>query len=179
MERTISNPIFKDTVTFITTSAESNGKYSEMETWLYSKGGNPMHTHSEFVETFTALEGNLGIMLNGKKIMLSPGESVSIQKGEPHHFFNDSDKPVLFRCVFTPGHTGAENMLRIIYGLARDGQSNRAGVPKSLMTLALVGEIGNSALAGIMRLLNPLLRVLAARARKKGLEQILIQKYCR
>jgi hypothetical protein len=38
MERTIVNPIFKDTVTFIETAAESNGQVSDLELTLLPGG---------------------------------------------------------------------------------------------------------------------------------------------
>ena len=179
MDSTIFNPIFKDTCTFLRTSAETNGKFSEMEVLLGPRGGNPLHIHTAFTETFTALDGNLGLTVNGAKIILKPGETITVQKREIHQFYNEGSEPVKFRLVFTPGHTGAENMLRIMYGLARDGMTNKKGIPKSLMTIAAVGEIGDSALAGLLSWLSPVLKILAARARRRGLDQALMEKYCR
>lgn len=63
-------------------------------------------------------------------IILKPGEKITIQKGEAHRFYNSSNQPIKFNLQFTPGHTGAENMLRILYGLACDGMTNKKGIPK-------------------------------------------------
>jgi hypothetical protein len=38
MKRTIVNPIFKDTVTFLQTSAETNGRITDLEVTLMPKG---------------------------------------------------------------------------------------------------------------------------------------------
>jgi quercetin dioxygenase-like cupin family protein len=179
MQNTIYNPVFQDTARFIRTSAETNGQFSELEVELGPGGGNPLHKHKAFTETFTAIDGNLGLTLNGKKVILRPGETITVQKGDIHQFFNEGTHHIKFRLVFTPGHTGAENMLRILYGLARDGMTNKKGIPKSLMALALAGEIGDTALPGIMSVTSPLFRALAARGRKKGLEKLLLEKYCR
>ena len=178
MKKTIFNPIFKDTCTFLQTSEETNGEYTEIEVTLSPHGGNLLHKHTGFAETFTPIEGNLGPIVNGAKILLKPGEKLTIKQGEVHRFFNPDDLPIKFHLQFTPGHTGAENMLRILYGLAWDGMTNKKGIPKSLTTLAVLGEIGDSSVAGILSWLSPLLKRLAAYARSKGVDKVLLEKYC-
>lgn len=177
MERTIVNPVFHDVVTFVKTSEETHGEYSELEVVLGAGGGNPLHRHTEFAETFIAVQGELGLVVGKTTIFLKPGDEVTVPRGTVHRFFNRNDNAIKFRLLFTPGHTGAENMLRILYGLARDGKTNRKGLP-NLMTIALVGEIGDSNLPGIFSWIAPILKRLAARARRKGLEQLLLEKYC-
>lgn len=177
MERTIFNPIFNDSCTFIKTSEETNGQISEMEVRLGAGGGNPMHRHTGFTETFTAINGNLGLTVKGKKISLKPGETITVQRGEPHQFFNEGDQEVKFHLVFMSGHTGGENMLRIMYGLARDGKTNKKGLP-NLMTIAVVGEMGDSMVTGVLSLLSPILKWMAAKARRQGLDKLLLDKYC-
>ena len=61
MEKVIVNPIFKDTVTFVKTSSESSGKISDMEITLLPGGKNPLHYHKSYSETFTAIDGDLGL----------------------------------------------------------------------------------------------------------------------
>jgi len=177
-ERTIVNPIFKDTCTFLQTSAETNGRFSELEVTLGPGGGNPLHRHTGFTETFTSVEGNLWLSLNGREIVLKPGEKVTVMRGDVHRFYNQGKEEIKFNLVFTPGHTGAENMLRIMYGLAQDGMTDKKGVPKSLITIATVGEIGDSSLAGVLSLLSPILKRIAAYARRKGHDKVLLEKYC-
>jgi quercetin dioxygenase-like cupin family protein len=179
MKRVIVNPVFGDTCTFIKTAAETNHLYSEMEVVLNPQGGNPLHTHSAFTETFRTLEGRLGLRVNGRKIVLLPGESYTVQPGDEHQFFNEESTPVKFNLIFMPGHTGAENMLRIIYGVAADGQADKTGIPKSIMTIALVGQMGDSALTGIMGLINPILRLLSFIGRKQKWDKELLDRYCR
>lgn len=178
MQRTIVNPIFGDTCTFIKTSRETNGEYSHLEVTLAPGGKNPLHTHHSYSETFTCLEGNLSLTVENNEITLLPGESFNIPKGTAHRFLNKTNEAVKFQIVFTPGNTGAENMLRIIYGIACDGKANKDGVPRSISAIALIGEIGDSRLTGIFSLLSPILKLLAARARKNGLEQEFLTRYC-
>lgn len=178
MRREIYNPIFNDRCTFLRTSEETQGMFSEMIVELGGQGKNPMHKHTQFEETFIALEGNLGLNLGARKVILTPGERITVRKREPHCFFNPSNETIKFQLQFTPGHRGAENMLRILYGLAEDGLANDKGVPKSLRTIALLGAMGDTSLTGLHSLLSPLLDYLAVRSREKGLEKMLLAKYC-
>jgi quercetin dioxygenase-like cupin family protein len=156
MQRTIVNPVFGDTCTFIKTSKETNGQYSHLEATLAPGGKNPLHKHRSYSETFTCLEGDLSLTVEDKEVTLHPGDTFTIPKGTAHRFLNRTNKVVKFQVVFTPGNTGAENMLRIIYGLACDGKANKEGVPKSISSIALIGEIGDSRLTGIFSVLSPL-----------------------
>ena len=178
MKKTIVNPIFNDACTFLRTSVDTDGSFSDMMVTLGPYGGNPMHRHSAFSESFMVLEGTLGLMVDGQKMLLRPGEKVTVYKGQSHCFFNPTDSVTKFHLQFTPGHTGAENMLRITYGLAADGMANKKGIPKSLSAIALLCEMGDTSLTGIFSILSPALKVLASRARQKGLEKELLDKYC-
>ncbi len=180
MERTIYNPIFKDTVTFIRTSEETKGRVSEMEVTLGTgiDAGTPPHTHTAFSEIFTAVDGELGVMSNGKKVILKPGETFIVHPGDVHNFYNPGDKPVKFQLQFKPGHTGMENTLRIMYGLARNGETDKKGIPKNLFVTAVLGEMSNTVLTGVLGLIAPLFKLLAVRARKKGIEKELLSRYC-
>lgn len=146
---------------------------------LLPGGKNISHIHKKYSETFTALEGNLGIKAGGKTIILKPGETFTVPIGVVHNFFNPGTETIRYRIVIAPGFEGFEYMLRILYGLARDGKTDKKGFPKSLSHLALVGEIGDTSGAGILVLLAPLLKLLAARARKRGEEQRLMNSYCK
>lgn len=179
MERTIINPIFKDTVTFLTTAAETNGTYSECEVTLMPGGGNPPHIHSRFVEIFTAVQGQLGLKLGKKTLILESGDSFAVPIGTVHNFFNPGSEEILFRIRFEPGFEGFNQMLRILYGLARDGKTNRKGIPKSLAAIAIAGELGDTQLPGLWKIVAPLFRLIAARARRRGFEEELLTTYCR
>ena len=67
MKRTIVNPLFKDTVTFVRTSAESDGTITEAEITLLPGGKNPIHYHKTYSETFTAIDGEAGVDWGRKK----------------------------------------------------------------------------------------------------------------
>ncbi|MBC7921213.1 MAG: cupin domain-containing protein [Ferruginibacter sp.] len=179
MERTIVNPIFKDTVTFVKTAAETNGQVTEMLLTLMPGGSNPLHCHTAYDEKFVAIKGALGLQLADKNCLLQPGQECTVPAGTLHRFYNPTSAEISFRIEFNPGHEGAERMLRIMYGLARDGKTNGQGIPKSLATIALVSEMGDSALPGFFTWIAPILKRMAASARKRGLEKQLLDAYCR
>ncbi|RZK38125.1 MAG: cupin domain-containing protein [Pedobacter sp.] len=180
MKRTIYNPALKETITFNKTSVESGGEYSELEISLEPGGGNPMHYHQSYTELFTAVEGELGLELkNGKKLCLSPGESYLVKKGENHRFFNPGNKRITFTNTVVPGSTGLENTLRILCGLAQDGQYSSANIPKNLYHMGICAIMSDMRLTGIAGLVtSPLVRILANVGRSKGIEMELIDKYC-
>ena len=179
MRRTIVNPIINDSVTFLQTAEESGGKITEAEITLMPKGGNPLHYHKTYSETFTAIDGELGVKLGkkGTKI-LKQGESYTVEPMSPHAFVNPTEKEIKFNIKLKPGHAGFENSLRILYGLAADGLTNDKSIPKSLKHTAIIVCMSDMNVPGLLTLLFPLLKRLARKAKASGEEQRLIEKYC-
>lgn len=179
MKRKIINSVIKDTITFIQTSDETDGATSELELTLMPKGGNFPHYHKAFTETFTAIEGSLGLKLDGNiHKILQVNESYTVFPNQVHSFFNPEDKEIRFNIKITPGHVGFENSLRILYGLAEDGLTNKKSIPKSVNHVAIIGKMSDSYLPGVMNILTPLFNYLAERAKHNGIEKQLVDRYC-
>jgi quercetin dioxygenase-like cupin family protein len=179
MKRKIINSVIKDTITFIQTSEETDGIISEFELTLMPKGSNFSHYHKAFTETFTAMDGPLGLKLDGNHVkILQPNETYSVLPNQVHSFFNPGEKEIKFNIKITPGHKGFEDSLRILYGLAEDGLTDKKSIPKSLSHVAIIGSLSDSYLPGFMKILAPILNYLARRAKQTGLEKQLIEKYC-
>ncbi len=179
MKRTIINPIIKDTVTFLQTSIESDGKVTEAEITLMPGGGNPLYYHKTYSETFTVIDGELGLKLGkGKSRILREGETYTVEPLTLHSFYNPTDKEIKFNVKLKPGHNGFENSLRIIYGLASDGLTDKNTIPKSIKHTAIVVCMSDMNLPGLFTFLFPVLKIIAKRAKARGEEQKLIDKYC-
>ncbi|MEO8066722.1 MAG: cupin domain-containing protein [Flavobacteriales bacterium] len=179
MQRTIVNPVIKDSVTFIQSAEESGGKVTEAEITLSPGGGNPLHYHRSYSETFTALNGELVVGLGKKGTrMLKPGESYTVAPMVIHRFFNAGKEEIKFNVKVTPGQTGLEQSLRIVYGLATDGLTNKDPIPKNLKHMAVVVCMSDMNIPGPMSVLYPLLKYMAKRAKASGAEQQLIDRYC-
>ena len=180
MKKTIYNAALKETITFNKTSLDTNGAYSELEISLAPGGGNPMHYHKSYTELFAAIEGELGLELsNGKKMLLKPGESYLVKKGEGHRFFNSGNQQITFTNKVVPGSTGLENTLRILCGLATDGLYNKGNIPKNVYHMGICAVMSDIRLTGIMGIITtPLVALFARIGRNKGIEAELIRKYC-
>ena len=176
-KRILENPIFKDKAVIIKTSRETGGAYSLGELEVAPGGGNGLHKHSAFTETFTAVKGKLGVTYGKKKLFLNPGESLTIPLKTPHYFFNEGPEKIICQVKLQPGHEGFEKGIAIAYGLAADGRTNRKGIPKSFTHLSLLVMLSDTIPAGILSLMMPLFRLFAKRARNKGIENELLEKY--
>ncbi|MBO2009971.1 cupin domain-containing protein [Hymenobacter negativus] len=178
MQRKIINPVIQDTVTFVRTSAETAGRFTELVLTLRPGGGPPPHFHTRFTETFTAIEGELVINTSAAQpLVLRPGDSYTVPIGAVHSFTNASAQEITFRAVIRPGHEGFENSLRLVYGLAADGLTDAKSVPKQFTHLAIMAVLGDLNLPGLRRVLAPVLRWVAHRAQRKGTMQALLAKY--
>jgi len=141
----IHNPVQGDTVTFLTTAAESDGALTTIEIELAPGGGNAEHCHSSFTEHVEVLEGALTIGIDGATRTLRRGHRTSVGREVPHFFENRANEPARFRVEMRPGHRGFEHMLRILYGLARDGEVNDEGRPTKLTHIAALADLGDTA----------------------------------
>ncbi|MBD2699800.1 cupin domain-containing protein [Spirosoma sp. BT702] len=175
--RTITNPVLKDEVIFLETSRESNGYHTLVEVTLAAGGENPLHYHEDFSEEFTCLEGELSIQVGNEIIRLQPGESATASAYSKHRFFNQSKHSCRFQCRIAPGCPGFEQTLQIMYGLARDGQTNAQGAPKSIYALGYTVMISGTYMTGWMAILQPMLHWFGRQALKKGIAAELQRRY--
>ena len=178
-KRRIYNPIQKDHATFLETSEESGGERSLVEIEVAPGGGTPPHYHLTYAEHFEVLEGTLQVMVGGETRTLTEGEKAVAPVNTLHNFQNATDGPVRFLVTLRPGHAGFEKSLEVAYGLAADGRSNAGGLPKNLYHTALLFEWGEGRMPGVFTLVEPLMRLLAKRARRKGIDRELEARYCR
>lgn len=177
--RTIYNPVVKDKVTFLKTSEETNGELTLIEIELAPKGGNTYHYHDKFTETFEVIEGQLEVFLEKERMILKKGESTTVPLMVNHFFRNPTKEPIKCHVAIKPGSQNFEQFLQIMYGLASDGLTNKKGIPKNPLHIAIISLLGethppkNSLLARI----GFLFKWLERRAIKKGIDRELIEKY--
>lgn len=141
---TIHNPVQGDTVTFITTADESDGALTVLEIELAPGGRNAEHYHDGFTEHFEVMEGVLTVHIDGRTRTLRRGDRTSVGRGVSHFFENATDTSVRFRVEMRPGHRGFEHMLRILYGLARDGELNDEGLPEKFLHSAVLASMSGT-----------------------------------
>ncbi len=177
LPRVIKNPLIGDTVTFVKTSEETNGAYPLVEVELAPGGGNGMHYHIDFDETFEVVDGVLGIQLGKELMHLQPGQSAVAVRNAVHRFFNPSTtQPVKFLCTITPAMQ-FEQMLRIAYGMANDGLTNKKGMP-SILPLSIMFQKGGTYLPSLPCTLQKALFGFIARiAKRRGVDKTLEKYY--
>lgn len=175
--RVFVNPIYKDKATVLKTGEDTGGRYCLGELEVAPGGGNFLHVHSAFTETFTAMKGTLGVQFKNRRLFLKPGESITVPLYTPHCFFNNGSEPVVCHVKLEPAHDGFIKGIAIAYGLAADGRTDNKGKPKNLMHTALIMSLTDTLPVGMIRWLKPLFSLLAKRAKKEGVEEALLRQY--
>ena len=178
-DRTITNPVTGQRVIFIETARETGGARTVADVETTPGGGVLTHRHSDHEEWIDVLEGEIELTTAGVTQRVRAGEQVVIQAGAVHSWRNPSpDRVLRFRGMMTPGHPGFETALRVSFGLGRDGGLRSSGVPWRFVDLALLVDWDPSLLAvGPRRLLAPLMRWSARRARADGRAAELQRRY--
>ena len=99
-------------------------------------GGEHRHPHA--VERFTVLEGELTVKRDGQTSALRVGETVTIEPGVWHDWWNEGDRDARVRAEITPG-ARIIHIVETMWGLARLGHTNANGAPH-LLQLALTAR---------------------------------------
>jgi len=177
--RRIYSPVQQDAAIFLETAEESGGRHSLFEIELAPGGGNAPHCHLTYAERFIAIDGELTVRVDGLEHALKPGDEAVAAPGLLHCFSNDTDEQVRFHVELTPGHRGFEQALQIGYGLAEDGLTNDKGIPKNLVHAGVLMDMGEMRVAGPLRLLVPMFKLLARWGRRRGVDAALVERYVR
>jgi mannose-6-phosphate isomerase-like protein (cupin superfamily) len=129
---TIHNPVTGERVTFLATSADTDGEAVVIETVVQPHGFvAAAHVHPAQSERFAVKSGRLGVKVGGTKLTLDAGDVVTVEPGTPHRFWNAGDEPVAFVCEIRPA-LRFESLLETMFALAADGKTNRKGMPSPL-----------------------------------------------
>ncbi len=176
---TITNPVIGEEVVYHATSQQSDGEKTLMEITLSPKGGNPLHYHKRFAEKFTVIDGELNVQIENTLHKLNKGDTITANINQRHRFFNTSGKTIKFYCELTPASEGFENVLRIGFGLARDGYAGANGLPKNIRHMAILMNMGEGNFVGVFSIFEKILKMLANSGKSKRIEMELLEKYCK
>jgi quercetin dioxygenase-like cupin family protein len=177
--RRMYNPVQKDAAIFVQTAAESGGVRTLLDLEVAPGGGNMLHYHTTFDEQFTVMSGEFGVQVGNEHFTLKPGDSAVAPAMALHRWYNTSAETAIVRVELLPGNTGFERTLQISYGLAQDGLLNKQGLPKNIAHLSILIELSDTIVPGVFARILPIMRLIARYARRKGIEQQLIERYCR
>ncbi len=170
-ERRYYHPIQKAYATFLQTRQETGGERTLIEVEVAPGGENAPHYHLTYAERFEVLEGELEALVGEETLTLRPGQMAVAPKNVLHRFRNTTEEPARFLVELRPGHAGFEKAVRVAYGLASDGRAFADGTPRNPYHLALLLEWSEMRLPGVFTVAEPLFRLLARRARRKGIDR--------
>ncbi len=129
---TIHNPVTGELITFLATSADTDGEAVVIEVIVQPNGFvAAAHVHPSQSERFAVKSGKLGMKVGGKNLALGPGDVATVEPGTPHRFWNAGEEPVRFVCEVRPA-LQFESLLETMFALAADGKTNRKGMPNPL-----------------------------------------------
>jgi mannose-6-phosphate isomerase-like protein (cupin superfamily) len=125
----------------ITASAgDTNGTFVEMEVLVPPHAVTPpLHIHPRQQEEYEVLAGTLDVLLDGRWQSLPEGEEISVPRGSPHTFRNNSGVRVRFRNVHKPA-LGFQDYLEELHGLVQEGKVKDFKSLGSLIYISLLME---------------------------------------
>ena len=130
--QTLENPVSGEKITFIQTSADTDGELLEIQLELSPDGAVPgAHIHPEQEERFEVLEGTMQFRMGLKKIVAGPGDVVTVPAGKIHAFKNAGDVTAKVNVQVTPA-LDMEQLFETTVALAEDGRTTSKGMPKPL-----------------------------------------------
>lgn len=133
----IENPVQGDRIVFRETAQDTGGKLLRMEVIAFPQASGPVdHIHLRQEERFEILSGTLNARLNNREQSFGPGETLTIPPGTPHCWWNGGTEETRVLCELRPV-LNTETFFETIYGLARDGKTNKEGVPNLLQIAAM------------------------------------------
>jgi quercetin dioxygenase-like cupin family protein len=128
----LHNPVTGEILRFVETAADTDGAYTLVEA-VVAPGGfvAAAHLHPYQRETFTVVEGTVAFKADGQEIVAGPGDSVIVDAGASHKFWNAGETDAVFRCKIEPA-LQFERLIETMFALARDGKTNKKGMPNPL-----------------------------------------------
>ena len=135
----IENPVTGEQILFRQTSRATNGEAVVIEVRVRPDGAVAMpHVHPFQEERFEVLRGTLGMRVSGETTLAGPGGRLTVPAGVRHQFWNAGSGEAHFVCEVRPA-LQFEQLLETMFALARDGKTNRKGMPNPLQ-LAVIAE---------------------------------------
>jgi quercetin dioxygenase-like cupin family protein len=136
---TLHNPVTGEQLRFVKAAVDTGGEYVLVDVVLEPNGTvAAAHVHPYQTETFEVLQGEVGFKAGGETIVARAGETIRVEPGTPHRFWNAGDTYARFRAEVRPA-LRFESLIETMFALANDGKTNRKGLPNPLR-LAVVAK---------------------------------------
>ena len=87
----------------ILSTEQTGGAMSIVDSLSPVGSGPPRHVHHNEDETFVMITGSCKLWIEGKEVLVEPGESVFVPRGTEHTFKVVGDEPSRHLVILTPG----------------------------------------------------------------------------
>jgi quercetin dioxygenase-like cupin family protein len=133
------NPVTGERATVRVAPSRENGQLLVVDLFIRPNGRvTGEHYHPSLEETFTVLHGKVGMKLNGKTFIAPLNERVVIPVNAVHDWWNAGEEEAHVEVEIKPGDRFYE-MASTLFGFARDGKTNKKGLP-NLLQLIMFGK---------------------------------------
>jgi len=114
---------------------DTNGELLEID-FFVKQFAPRRHVHALVEERVEVISGKARVRVGRKEWSAGPGETVVFPPGVGHTFWAEGDEMLHFRCEVRPPMQ-METLFETIFGLYKDGKTNKNGVPNLLQNLVL------------------------------------------
>ncbi|MDQ3249304.1 MAG: cupin domain-containing protein [Chloroflexota bacterium] len=167
----ITNPVTGEQLTFLKTAQMTNGELLQFDLTVRPHGFVlTEHTHPHQEERFKLLAGALQMRVNGREQVVRTGQEVAVPPGVPHAWWNAGDEAAHLIVEFRPA-LNAETLFETLFGLARDGKTDKQARPNPWQFAVIVQAFSKEAQPARLMdklLLGTLLPILATIGRLLG-----------
>lgn len=166
----LEHPVTGERIVWRRVARDTGGELLEGDMFA-RPGAHPAaaHVHPNQEECFHVLAGSVKLRVGGEESVLSAGQRGSVPAGRPHTWWNVGDDEAHILVEFTPAMR-TEMFFETFFGLAKDGKTNKKGLPNLLSMATILREYDDE-----VRLARPplvvqraLFRPLAAVGRRLG-----------
>jgi len=136
----LEHPVTGERIVWRHVADDTGGKLLQGD--LFAQPGGLVaaeHIHPNQEERFEVLAGTIRLRVDGKERVLRPGDVGIVPPGHPHAWWNDGVDEVHVLGDFRPA-LRTEAFFETFFGLAKEGKTNRKGLPKPLQMAVLMRE---------------------------------------
>jgi len=140
----LENPVTGERGIIRIAPEESNGYLLVGD--LYVRPGGAVageHIHPATAESFTVVRGEVGVRIAGREVVAGPGERTHVPARHTHDWWNAGDTEARVVVEVQPGERFVQ-MIRQLFGLARDGRTTPKGMPRLLDGVAMGREFADT-----------------------------------
>jgi quercetin dioxygenase-like cupin family protein len=169
----LENPVSGERIVFRKTAADTGGELLAFDLFLDPDGHVPgAHVHPEQEERFEVVEGTMKFRRGLKTVVARAGDTVVVPPGTIHRFANAGDGPAHMLVEVRPA-LRMEQLLETASALAREGRTNRKGVPRPLELALFVREFEREVRVPLVpaALVRAAMAPLARLAASRGLDE--------